>query len=182
MEKYPDSCDSSKFIFSGAIAIIVLQFAVAITVGLCGYGYSLWGCSVANEPSPAEGIDIASLEFVFYMSITLVIEEIVFRLLPLGLTTWIFGTKGIWKKYEVYPSAYLLVMLVSSLAFGLPYGDGAVEAFVQTMRSLILCIVFAKCGGLQDDYVEAFRSSACANLMSAAVLCAIIYVTIGHYV
>ncbi len=76
------------------------------------------------------------------------IEEVIFRLLPLGGFIYLCGVT--WKVVGV--------ALFSSVLFGYWHG-GYASILIQGVSGMIYALVFLKCGGLQKKYFEGLLSS-----------------------
>lgn len=86
-----------------------------------------------------------------------VIEEILYRFLPV----WICA-----KKTES-SRAIILIMVISSIVFGLVHG-GYHYIFIHGVYGFFLGVTFLKCGGFQKRYLKATAVTAMAHVIFTA--------------
>lgn len=86
-------------------------------------------------------------------------EEVIWRLVPLGLGTTILGRS----KY------ILIIAMISSIWFGIMHGN-IFNIFIQGIGGFILCIMFLKCGGFQKKYTKAFLTTSTTHILLNIIL------------
>ena len=104
------------------------------------------------------GLKIATWYFHFILFILAAIEEALFRL-PLAAITYKLGKSRV----------VLLAILLSSVIFGLLHG-GFICIFIQGVSGIILCAVFLKCGGFQENARAGFLASVLTHYLCNVVL------------
>jgi len=88
-----------------------------------------------------------------------ILEEIIFRLIPLGLSMVCWG-----KSYKVF-----VVAILSSVVFGWGH-NGFEHVFIQGWGGIIFSIVFLKAGGFQEKFFKATFCCTIAHFSFNAIL------------
>ena len=105
--------------------------------------------------APRMGIPILTWIFPGQLFSLAVMEEIVFRFVLLGGAIQIWGA--------TWP--VLLVMIISSIVFGLMHG-GPVNVLLQGVGGLVFCVIFLKCGAFGHNFLMALMVTAIAHCIS----------------
>lgn len=99
--------------------------------------------------APPIGLPILTWKFPGQIFSLAVIEEVTFRFVLLGGAIQIWGA--------TWP--VLLVMVISSIVFGLMHG-GPVNILLQGVSGVVFSIVFLKCGGFDHAFLMALMVAA----------------------
>jgi len=110
---------------------------------ICLTAYELIGL-LETVISKRPQLPLTTETLVLVTVIAPIIEEIIFRVIPLSVTIFIFKTS--------WP--ILVVAIVSSFIFGHTHG-GYEFIPIQGVLGITLCVVFFKCGGLQKKKIKA---------------------------
>lgn len=105
-------------------------------------------------PEPQNfGVPIMSWFFLSAMILVVLTEEILFRLIP------IFVSTKIWRvdKKVIY------VVLASSLVFGYLHGN-LINILIHGVGGVWLSFIFLKCGGFQNRYLKGLTASFLTHL------------------
>ncbi len=121
---------------------------------------------ILPDAQPKLSILILSRTFLIAFPLTVLVEEILFRL-PLAIL--------VWKKWPL--ERILFSVLGLSLLFGLMHG-GIWHVFSQGVGGMIYSVLFLKCGGFQGRYIKAVLVTFLTHLIfNSAVL--FLYVMTG---
>jgi len=123
----------------------------------------------ASVSETKDSIKMISLYLPCFLYASAALEEILFRLIPLTFAVEVWGTS---KKV-------FLVAIVSSIIFGVLHG-GYDHIFLQGISGFVYCIVFLKCGGLNENYIKGFLSSSTAHFLFNMTIVLILVVVGGN--
>jgi len=130
-------------------------FAMTVLLGF-GSTFSFYGQLAFPLP---ESLDMNFSIFLFSAAL---IEEWIFRFLPLLIVVRIFGKSPI----------VFVTMIISSVIFGACHG-GPINIMFQGVSGFFFCIVFLKCGGFQSRPLKALLSSTTSHFLFNLVIFAI---------
>lgn len=112
------------------------------------------GAPLRDETTILSMLQKTPLVFLFFfLPLSAAFEETLFRL-PLALFI----------QMNIPPMYLLVVAALLSVIFGYAHG-GWWQVPLQGVGGFIFCLVFLKCGGLEEKFGKAFFSSSCAHLL-----------------
>ncbi len=109
--------------------MFVFDVVASLGIGILFYFLGIG----AGDPSPAAGWSVVSPAFVPEAFLIALIEEGVFRIIPLIIALRIWGIR----------TPTLVVVLVSSILFGLAHGE-YYHLFIQGLGGILYCLLFLK--------------------------------------
>ncbi|OGZ06680.1 MAG: hypothetical protein A3D65_02040 [Candidatus Lloydbacteria bacterium RIFCSPHIGHO2_02_FULL_50_13] len=132
--------------------ILVLMFAVEFLFGAL---LNIFGVPLRDETTLLIYLEESPIVFLFLVLPSLALLEEVFFRLPLAI---FIAARG-------HPMVIFVVAIMLSAIFGYAHG-GWWQIPLQGVSGFMLCIIFLKCGGLQNKYGKALLSSSCIHLIS----------------
>lgn len=179
-ERPEDLGEYLKLIVMAAFAALFLSIVAAAALAMFSAPMVSY-TQVTAEPIGEVGVNclkIMSWQFWTIITLTEMVEELIFRVVPLVATALItalvvylinaYTGKDINIRRAVIAVA-LVVALPCSLYFG--YGHGNIfNLFVQGVTGYILSLVYIKCGGVSWNLLTGFLSSSAMHFLFNAIL------------
>ncbi|MCX6738621.1 MAG: CPBP family intramembrane metalloprotease [Candidatus Parcubacteria bacterium] len=139
---------------TGATVFLLIWTPLLLTL------LSLFGADIASIPDSTEKMANSSPFLVIF---TILIEETIFRIIPLLLAVKNkFTTKGL-----------LAISVVNSIIFGYIHG-GALNILFPGVGGIVFCFLFLKCGGIKSNFFPACLAPVTSHLLYDAVRFAVV--------
>lgn len=143
LRKEPEGFELVKFITGS----IFLKLIIAISVSML----MMWSGVEVTKVRDGD-LKIFSISFPFVLLFGAMLEEYVFRLVPL---------KFVLNRNIGFEELTKVVLVVSAF-FGYIHG-GIEHVFIQGLGGIVLSVVFLKCGGLNKNYRKAYICSTASH-------------------
>ncbi len=121
--------------------IIVTGFKFITNIGTI---FIMQILKIEISPNMPNVVLMKNSNFPLFLLLSAIVEEIIFRLLPLSLSVLFWG-----KSYKVF-----VIMILSAIVFGWLH-NGFEHIFIQGFSAVILGILFLKTGGFQMKFLKA---------------------------
>lgn len=184
MEK-PSNRERSTIILKSLTIIFAILVIMPIILAILNV--QVTGKVVATQSDSKDSIPIMSLDFIILMALVAIIEELLFRVVPLSLAalvvySTVFLLNRFYQKHidasRIVIKAALIATIPASVIFGYAHG-GLPNILVQGLGGIIFSIVYIKCGGTGKGILTGWKSSSILHFLVDVIIFLIAYIIGG---
>jgi membrane protease YdiL (CAAX protease family) len=155
--------DRRRMLLLMAVVVVAdLTYSLLAVLGVYAFGGSLPASAGEDLLSGRYGF----LELALLLVGVVILEEVLFRLVPLGLA----------RLFRASPRVMVLIAILSSIGFGLAHGSWT-SILIQGVSGLCLSLIYLKAGGLSGRVIRGFDWSCGAHLCFNALVFAVALAT-----